>query len=70
MLLERNLLAQSGIRHYQQVKLYKPIRPGDDSNLVLGSYLYFNKPAMQALRAAGCAVADRWLADPEPEDGL
>jgi hypothetical protein len=52
------------------VKLYKPIRPGDGSNLVLGSYLYFNKPAMLALRAAGRAAANRWLADPEPEDRL
>lgn len=70
LLLERNRLARSGVKDYQEVKLYKPIRPGDGSNLVLGSYLYFNKPAMLALRAAGRAAADRWLADPEPEDRL
>jgi predicted acylesterase/phospholipase RssA len=70
LLLERNRLARMGVPDYQQVKLYKPIRPGDDSNLVLGSYLYFNKPAMLALRAAGRAAAERWLADPEPEDVL
>jgi predicted acylesterase/phospholipase RssA len=70
LLLERNRLAQSGVRDYQQVKLYKPIRPGDDSNLVLGSYLDFNKPAMLALRAAGRTAANRWLADPEPEDRI
>jgi hypothetical protein len=61
LLLERNRLARSGARDHQEVKLYKPIRPGD---------LYLNKPAMLALRAAGHAAADRWLADPEPEDRL
>jgi NTE family protein len=70
LLLERNRLAQTGVRDYQQVKLYKPIRPGEGSKLVLGSYLYFNKPAMLALRAAGRAAAGRWLADPDPEDRL
>lgn len=70
LLLERNRLAERGVEGYQRVKLYKPIRPDDSANLVLGSYLHFNTPAMRALRAAGRAAAHRWLADPDPEDRL
>jgi predicted acylesterase/phospholipase RssA len=70
LLLERNRLAQMGVEGYQQVKLYRPIRPDDDPDLVIGAYLHFDPQVMRRLRASGRAAASRWLSIPDPEDRL
>jgi NTE family protein len=70
LLLERNRLARTGVDGYQQVKLYRPIRPDDDPSLVIGAYLHFEPQAMRRLRATGRAAASRWLSIPDPEDRL
>ena len=70
LLLERNRLAALGIPGYQQVTLYKPIRPGAEVDLDVGAFLYFKLEVLREMREAGRVAADRWLADPDPEDRL
>jgi NTE family protein len=70
LLLERNRLAALGVEGYRRTALYKPIRPGAEADLDVGAFLYFKLEVLRELREAGRAAADRWLADPDPEDRL
>ena len=70
LLLERNRLARLGVEGYQEVTLYKPIRPGAEVDLNVGAFLFFKHEVLREMREAGRVAADRWLADPAPEDRL
>jgi len=70
LLLERNRVRSRAGRHYRKVRLYKAIRPGPEACFNAGSYLYFTREALAAMRVAGRRAAVDWLERPDLEDRL
>lgn len=62
LMLERNRLAKSGAQTYRCVDLYEAIRPARSRRLTAGSYLDFNREAVDAMLEAGRTAARAWLA--------
>jgi predicted acylesterase/phospholipase RssA len=61
LLLERNRLAHHETGHYREVTLYEAVRPARDNVFNAGSYLYFERHVLSAMRAAGRRAATAWL---------
>jgi NTE family protein len=61
LLLERNRLA--GFDHaYRAVRLYEAVRPARGACFDAGSYLFFDRGVLAAMREAGRQSAEVWLA--------
>ena len=70
LLLERNRARGRNGRGYRRVTLYRPIRPETAAFVNPGSYLYFDRDALAAMRAAGRRAACDWLDGGALEDRL
>jgi len=62
LLLERNRLARLDKNLYRAVKLYDAVRPSRNAAFNAGSYLYFERNVLAAMRTAGQRSANAWLA--------
>jgi predicted acylesterase/phospholipase RssA len=62
LLLERNRLAHFQGSPYRAVTLYEAVRPARDACFDTGSYLYFERRVLAAMRTAGRRAARVWLA--------
>ena len=62
LLLERNRLARLEAGPYREVTLYEALRPARNNCFNTGSYLYFERTVLAAMRAAGRRAAAAWLA--------
>jgi predicted acylesterase/phospholipase RssA len=67
LLLERN---KTRSRAYRRVRLYEPIRPATETPPSPGSYVYFHRETLAAMRSAGRRAACDWLDGGAPEDRL
>lgn len=70
LLLERNRLARLEKMPYREVMLYEPVRPPRDNCFNAGSYLYFEREVLDAMRRAGRRAATAWLRKGPPLDQL
>ena len=61
LLLERNHLARFESGPYREVALYEPIRPAPSGYFSAGSYLYFERDVLNAMRLAGRRAGNMWL---------
>jgi hypothetical protein len=75
LLLERNRLALLDHHTYRDVRLYEAVRPARGGCFDAGSYLFFDRAVLTAMREAGRRSAEIWLAAgpridriEEPED--
>ena len=59
LLLDRNRLAHLESSPYREVTLYEAVRPARDGSFNAGSYLYFERGVLDAMRAAGQRAAKR-----------
>jgi predicted acylesterase/phospholipase RssA len=62
LMLERNRLAALEKSPYRSVTLYEAVRPARNGHFNAGSYLYFERGVLEAMRKAGQQAADDWLA--------
>lgn len=62
LLLDRNRLAHLESSSYREVTLYDAVRPARDGSFNAGSYLYFERGVLEAMRKAGRRAAAAWLA--------
>ncbi len=62
LLLERNRLAEREGKIYRSVTLYDAVRPSRNAAFNAGSYLYFERTVLAAMRKAGERAATLWLA--------
>jgi len=62
LLLERNRLAEIEGKIYRSVTLYEAVRPARNAAFNAGSYLYFERTVLAAMRKAGDRAATAWLA--------
>ncbi len=70
LLLERNRLAELQGKIYRSVTLYDALRPSRNSAFGAGSYLYFERSVLAAMRSAGQRAATAWLAEGPRVDHL
>ena len=70
LLLTRNRLARLERAPYRDVTLYEAVRPARNGCFNAGSYLYFERHVLEAMRTAGQRAATAWLAAGPVVDGL
>jgi NTE family protein len=70
LLLERNRLAELKGNAYRTVMLYDAVRPARGACFDAGSYLFFDRAVLAAMRDAGQRAAEAWLAAGPRVDAL